>query len=129
MGENPRLTLSKNERLCNIKLIESLYKSPNVVKSYPLIFSYRISEVQLAHDFQILFTAPKRNFKKAVDRNRVKRILRDRFRLIKPEFLKPFEGKYIYCSIVYTAKELPLYQDIDKSLKKLIKKLHEEVIR
>jgi ribonuclease P protein component len=127
MGENVNFNLPKSERLCNIKLIEDLYKSPSFVKAYPIIFSYKTSDFQFDAPFQILFTVPKRNFKSAVNRNRIKRILRDRFRLNKQQFSELFTNRKGICSLVYTAKELPDYQIIDASIKKILIKLKDEI--
>jgi ribonuclease P protein component len=74
---------------------------------------------------QALFAAPKRNFKKAVDRNRIKRVMRDRLRLLKPELTDALNGKFIQFALIYTSRELPDYVAIDKSLKKIISKLHD----
>jgi ribonuclease P protein component len=126
MGEDINFKLPKSERLCNIKLIEDLYKSPSFVKAYPIIFSYKTFDFQFDAPFQILFTVPKRNFKSAVDRNRIKRILRDRFRLNKHQFNDFFLNRKGICSLVYTAKELPDYQTIDASIKKILVKLKDE---
>lgn len=126
MGDNDNFTLPKSDRLCNIKLIEDLYKSPSFVKAYPIIFSYKSTDFQLDTPFQILFTVPKRNFKSAVKRNRIKRLLRDRFRLNKQQFSELFRNHKSICSMVYTAKELPNYQQIDASIVKILSKLKDE---
>lgn len=127
MGDNNiKLSLSKPERLRNVKQIDVLFKHSTSLKAYPLIFSYLLFENPQQNQLQALFAAPKRNFKKAVDRNRVKRILRDRLRLIKPIFTEALKGKSIHFALIYTAKELPDYRVIDKSLQKIISKLHDQ---
>jgi len=125
MGEMIPLRLSRNERLKNVKLIDSVFKSAITVKSFPLIFSYKHSDFPTDTPFQLLFTVSKRSFKKAVDRNRIKRVLRDRLRLQKPELIKALHGKPVFGAIIYTSKTLPEYQEIDKAILKLIQKLHE----
>jgi ribonuclease P protein component len=127
MGDNNiKLSLSKPERLRNVKQIDALFKHSTSLKAYPLIFSYLLFENLQQSQMQALFAAPKRNFKKAVDRNRVKRILRDRFRLLKPVFTEALNGRYIHFALIYTAKDLPDYRVIDKSLQKIISKLHDQ---
>ncbi len=125
MGEMMPLRLSRNERLKNVKLIDSVFKSAIAVKSFPLIFSYKHSDFPTDVPLQLLFTVSKRNFKRAVDRNRIKRVLRDRLRLQKPELIKALNGKPVFGAIIYTSKILPDYQEIDKAIQKLIQKLHE----
>lgn len=126
MGGPIRLKLYKSERLKNVKQIDHLFGHSSSIKAYPLIFSYIISEEFKQDPLQVLFSAPKRIFKKAVDRNRVKRVLRDRFRLSKPLFIESLNKKSLTGAFIYTAKDLPDYKLIDKSLKKIIKELHDK---
>lgn len=125
MGELIPLTLSKSERLNNIKLIDSVFKSAITVKAFPLIFSYKLTDFPSEVPLQILITVSKRNFKRAVDRNRIKRVIRDRFRLLKPEFVQSLKGKSAFAALIYTSKSMVDYREIDKSLQKLIQKLDE----
>ena len=115
-----KLSLSKPERLRNVKQIDFLFKNATSIKGFPLVFSYLLFEKPQQAQIQALFAAPKRNFKKAVDRNRIKRVMRDRLRLLKPELTEALNGKYIQFALIYTSRELPDYLSIDKSLKKII---------
>jgi ribonuclease P protein component len=120
-----KLSLSKPERLRNVKQIDFLFKNATSIKGFPLVLSYLLFEKPQQAQIQALFAAPKRNFKKAVDRNRIKRVMRDRLRLLKPELTEALNGKYIQFALIYTSRELPDYLSIDKSLKKIIAKLHD----
>lgn len=126
MGDKNKLSLSKPERLRNLKQIDNLFKNSISIKAFPLIFSYLFVENPQQTQIQAVFAAPKRSFKKAVDRNRVKRVMRDRFRLLKPQFSEAFEGKQVQFALIYTSKELPDYKLIDKSLLKIISKLNDK---
>jgi ribonuclease P protein component len=125
MGEIIQLSLSRTERLKNIKLIDSVFKSAISVKAFPLILSYKLATFPTETPVQFLFTVSKRNFKRAVDRNRIKRIMRDRLRLQKAELIAALHGKSIFGALIYTAKVVPDYREIDKSILKLIQKLDE----
>ena len=122
---NIKLSLSKPERLRNVKQIDFLFKNSTSIKGFPLVFSYLLFENPQQAQIQALFAAPKRNFKKAVERNRIKRVMRDRLRLLKPELTDALNGKYIQFALIYTSRDLPDYMAIDKSLKKIISKLHD----
>jgi ribonuclease P protein component len=126
MGEQIPLRLSKSERLRNVKQIDFLFKNSTAIKAYPLIFTYIFPEKVQQSQIQFLFSAPKRNFKRAVDRNRIKRVLRDRVRLCKPEFLEVLKQKHIQAAFIFTGKELPDYLQIDASLKRIIQKLNDK---
>lgn len=125
MGENTKLSFNKSEHLKNIKLIDNIFKNPVSVKSFPLIFSFKSADYPTETPLQVLFTVSKRNFKRAVDRNRIKRLMRDRLRLRKPELITALKGKKVYAALIYTSKEMPEYRVLDQSIEKLIKKLHE----
>jgi len=75
---------------------------------------------------QVLFSVSKKRFKRAVDRNRIKRISREAYRLNKQAYL--YDGlssaeKKITISIAYIGKELPEYQFSEKKMVKLLKQL------
>lgn len=68
-------------------------------------------------------------FKKAVDRNRVKRVLREAWRLQKNEFEKQLmeKGQGLDVFFIYTDKELPVSAVISKATGLIIRKLNERV--
>lgn len=121
-GRLGRLCLSKSERLSSAKHIELLFQKGISIKRFPLVFNY-VLYPSGSVPVQALFAAPKRNFKKAVDRNRIKRVLRDRYRLLKPEFFELIGEQYMHCALIYVSKTLPDYKAIDKSLQNIIKDL------
>ena len=76
---------------------------------------------------QFTVSVSKRKFKRAVDRNRVKRQIREAYRLHKTplfEKLKQSEKKYAWM-VIFSGSELPDYQEVEKAMKKLISKFVE----
>ena len=112
-------TLGKEERLKSKKLIERLYQEGSVVKSFPLRMVY----LQTAHtsEFpcQVAVSVSKRNFKLAVDRNRIKRLLRETYRKQKGTVYDAVDVPYIYM-ITFIDKKQRDYLEIEESMGKLL---------
>ncbi len=73
---------------------------------------------------QFTVSVSKRKFKRAVDRNRVKRQIREAYRLNKAplfEKLKQSGKKYAWM-VIFTGSELPDYQQVEKAMKKILAK-------
>lgn len=76
-----RNTFGKHERLTNRRLIDRLFNGGRVYKSYPLMLLVLPTETEEASSpVQLLVSVSKRNFKRAPDRNRLKRLIREGWR-------------------------------------------------
>ena len=101
------------------KLIERLYIEGNTIKAFPLRMVYIQSEHTSDYPAQVGVSVPKRNFKKAVDRNRIKRLLRESYRKQKYTVYDTLEKPYVFM-ISYLAKDEWSYADLDLKMKKLL---------
>lgn len=95
-----------NERLKSKKTIKQLFAKGKDEFVFPLKVKYLLHKEPSPTAPQVLFTVPKRNFKSAVDRNAIKRILREAYRLNR-HHLQDKAGNYKIAAIgfVYIAKE------------------------
>jgi ribonuclease P protein component len=75
-----RHTLGKEYKLRNKRIINELFDSGHSKKHFPFVIYYKPTILPTKERFQVVFSAPKRRFKHAVERNRIKRILRELFR-------------------------------------------------
>ena len=114
-----RFTLGKEERLKSRKLIGKLYEEGKSIKVFPLRMVY----VPVAHGtkfpVQAGFSVPKRNFKRAVHRNRIKRLLRETYRLEKYTVYSEVKEPYVFM-ISYIGGEEWKYEAISAKMKKLL---------
>lgn len=123
-----KFTLGKNERLKSRKLIDELFSKGKSFIAAPL----RVVYMPVESGLQAGAGVSSRNFKRAVDRNRIKRLIREAYRLQKiplQELLRS-QQKGLVIFFTYTQKEMPEYGNvaaaIQKSLEKLLKKNNEK---
>ena len=125
-------TFKKEERLCNKKLIEKLFHDGSSFLCYPFKASWLLVDEQAQTPAQILLSVSKKRYKRAVDRNLIKRRLREAYRLNKQQHLyDPLAGadKKIVFSLGYIGKEIEPYRVIEKKMLKLLKQLCGQVVK
>lgn len=107
----------KSEKLRLKKDIESLFEKGKNKFCMPL--SVKFIEIDEASKNLCGVSVPKRKMKKAVDRNRLKRQMREAYRLNK-HILEVENAKY-HMMFVYSKSEKLPYQDIEKAMIRLLK--------
>lgn len=117
-----RYTLGKEEKLKSKILIEQLFKKGTRVKSFPLQLIYLPVILDSKFPIKVGFSVPKRNIKLAVDRNRIKRLMREVYRKNKYDFSENVSKQYAMMFIYMNKNEMK-YEDIELSMKKLQTKL------
>jgi len=114
-------SFTKKEKLKSKKLIEQLFAEGNHLNNFPLKLIYLGVEFDDEAKVKTMVIAPKKSFKSAVKRNRIKRLLREAYRLNKHAVFNNIEGNYAF-AILYLGKEMPDYQFIDEKMKGLLDK-------
>ncbi len=106
-------------RLKSPKTIEKLFSEGKTISKFPIKTFYLIEDTSIS---LAAFAVPKRNFKSAVDRNRIKRQLRESYRLnrhiILEENIPAFKMLFLFLG-----KKKPTYSEIDKAMLVLLNKL------
>lgn len=114
--------LTKEERLKSKVSIELLFKEGKGTVKFPIKMQY------MPHDrpmHQVAFTAPKRNFKRAVDRNRIKRQMREAYRTNKYIlYEKDLQPQAIF--FIYIGREMPTFTNLEKRMKQCLKELSQK---
>lgn len=117
-------TLGKKERLKSRKSIELLFREGKGFTIAPFrVYYAKHNAGELALQFGAGVSS--RHFKKAADRNRVKRLLREAWRLqktaLQQKLAEQNSGLNVFC--IYTARELPVYQQVYDSMSRVLDKL------
>lgn len=118
----PKLSIRKTERLKSKKVIEALFAEGKQLKQFPVMLTYIETPLPKPVPFQIGVTVSKRKFAKAVDRNRIKRLMREAIRIKKHEMLSELgmNGKQFALMFLYTGNKMPDYKLMDRKISALI---------
>lgn len=116
-------TFSKKERLNSKKNIHRLFESGTTFFSYPFkVYYYFDDAVVDSPSAVVLFSIGKKQFKKAVDRNRVKRLCREVYRLNKTILIEKLEENksHLEIAFIYVGKTIPEFSDLQTKMQKVL---------
>lgn len=111
--------LTREERLKSKVCIDLLFKEGKGTVKFPIKIQYMPLDKPM---HQVAFTAPKRNFKRAVDRNRIKRQMREAYRTNKHIlYNKRIPSQAIF--FIYIGREMPIYANLEKRMRQCLNEL------
>ena len=122
----------KAEKLKSRKAVEELFARGKSLNVFPIRISYKFLPLPADEKtvLQVGVSVSKRNFKRAVDRNRIKRLLRETYRLQKRELIEVLkeQGKIGYVFFIYTDKQMPHYPIVFDTMSKCLEALKRKAI-
>ena len=110
----------KAEKLCNYHRIQALFREGRSIKKYPLKLLYLPADKSITPT-QLLISVPKKKLKRAVDRNRIKRLIRESYRMEKHQLSSV--DRSFSLAIIYMGQELTTYNQIRPLVAALLKQL------
>lgn len=124
MAQEPlRNTFRKEERLCSKKMIETLFLSGSSIMAFPLRMQYVLIDSTENSRIKILFSVPKKRFKRAVKRNLLRRRMKEAFRLNKHLFIDLIpNGKQLIVAFIFVDNQIHSYDSILKGTIKALER-------
>ena len=125
-----RNTFKKSERLCSRILMDHLFQGDNrTASSYPIRAVFLPVEGAVQKGASILISVPKKRFHDAVDRNRVKRQIREAYRKNKHALVEQVaqSGKGLLVAFIYVSAEIESTEYVEKRVVRLLDKIGAEL--
>jgi len=122
-----QFTLGKSERLKSRKQIEQLFSEGKNFPLSPFRIYYLVTPFinNASSNLQFGAGVSAKNFKRAVDRNRIKRLMREAYRLQKKQLQEALKQKKLQLNVffIYTGKELPMFNTVKEKVNVILSKL------
>jgi len=111
-------TLQKQDKLKSSLEIEAIYRENKFVLSYPVKCYYSLSEItENKRAIRVAFAVPKKKIKLAIDRNKLKRRMRESYRLNYKKIFKTFieqKDKQLALFFIYVGKDILDFKSIEE---------------
>jgi ribonuclease P protein component len=121
-----KVTFKKGERLCSKKIIDKLFADGSSFLSYPVKTVYLRGDLPTDFPVQAAFSVSKKNYKRALERNIIKRRMRESYRTNKHSLYKNCDGQ-LAVFFIYVGKEILDYQKVEAGMKKALVRLQNEM--
>ena len=116
-------TFGKQEHLCNIPDIDRLFKEGNSFFKHPVKVIWLPASWDGQPDIKVLISVSKRNFRRATDRNHLKRLLRECYRKNKHIAIEGLKGQKCHLAFVYAGKEITDLNSLEPIIIQLLHRL------
>ena len=103
-----------------------MFLEGKTITVFPFRMFFKQTENEKGSKIKAGVSVSKRNFKKAVDRNRIKRLIREAYRLNKPQYFNNITASYALM-ILYIGKDMPDFDSVDSKLKLLFLSFIEKI--
>ncbi len=125
LSTEARKTFRKAEKICNQKQIDLLFSEGKSIRSGMFRLHYLLTDAPAIPAVQLLIAVPKKKLRHAVTRNRMKRLIRESYRLHKQNLIELFSSKHKHCNIaiVFTGQQCISQLETHAAIKELLDRL------
>lgn len=120
ISEDSGFTLNKDERLSSKKVIDELFAEGESLLAFPIKVVFKRTKLHSKYPVQAAFTASKKSFKRAVHRNRIKRLLRESYRINKNPLFQALKEDQVAIFFIFIGKQLPTFSMVENAMQKAI---------
>ena len=134
MKHKSYFSFHKEERLCSKRLIEALFAGGGKsMSAFPLrVVFMPVAQAETSAPVSIMVSVSKRHFKRAVKRNRVKRQIREGYRLHKhllDEAMERLSGRHLMIAFLWLSDRLYATGEVERSVKHLLMRVSERLMQ
>ena len=126
MAEPSRPTFRKAERLCSKKRIDGLFAGGRSMSAFPVRAVFALQEEGTA-PVEVLVSVSKRHFKHAVDRNRLKRLIREAYRVNKQLLLDNIGDVHLTVAFIWMSDEMADFGIVEAKVRNLLQRIREDI--
>lgn len=121
-------TYGKDQKLKSVLVFDRVFAEGEKIKAFPILARHTTSSFDANVPFQVATTVSKRRFRKAVSRNRIKRLMREAWRLEKHRLETDWtkgdpQGALV---LIYVGREVPTFENCADTIRKIVDVLLEK---
>ncbi|MEC7654087.1 MAG: ribonuclease P protein component [Bacteroidota bacterium] len=117
-----RHTYGKDQRLKSVSTLDRVFAEGEKIKAFPILARHTESKFEAEVPFQVATTVSKRRFRKAVSRNRIKRLMREAWRLEKHRLEENWSkgDKQGALVLIYVGNEIPTFEKCANTISRIV---------
>lgn len=125
IGTKRPFSLPADSHLKGKLLFQEIFQSGLSLRLAPFVIRFSLINSPQASSQKVGFAVSKRRIKKASDRNKIKRLMREAARLNQHELVHPYQAdKTLAFLILFTGKECPKFEEVNRKIKLLLSRLN-----
>tara|TARA_B100001564_G_scaffold340015_1_gene333295 strand:- start:551 stop:940 length:390 start_codon:yes stop_codon:yes gene_type:complete len=115
-------TYGKGQRLKSVLTLDRIFTEGEKINAFPILARYTESSFEAEVPFQVATTVSKKRFRKAVSRNRIKRLMREAWRLEKHRLEENWSNgdKQGALVLIYVGNEIPTFEKCANTIRRIV---------